>query len=150
MEEKKSKAHLFNLNFDPQLSGRLVHIFQKPELEIGNKKGKESDICMVGQGLHEQHAIIRSVRKQEEKSVNGVWWNVRNEMIGRSFQIVDAFWLISVLFWPMAQSGYFMWRNFDTHGLIITIGDNRDANDSYNGSHENGISHSKGVKVTLE
>ena len=60
MEEKKSKAHLFNLNFDPQLSGRLVHIFQKPELEIGNKKGKESDICMVGPGLHEQHAIIRS------------------------------------------------------------------------------------------
>merc|ERR1719189_3090599 len=59
MEEKKSKAHLFNLNFDPQLSGRLVHIFQKHELEIGNKKGKESDICMVGPGLHEQHALIR-------------------------------------------------------------------------------------------
>ena len=59
MEEKKSKPHLFNLNFDPQLSGRLVHIFQKSELEIGNKKGKESDICMVGPGLHEQHALIR-------------------------------------------------------------------------------------------
>ena len=59
MEEKKSKAHLFNLNFDPQLSGRLVHIFQKHDLEIGNKKGKESDICMVGPGLHEQHALIR-------------------------------------------------------------------------------------------
>ena len=28
LEEKKHKAHLFNLNFDPQLSGRLVHIFQ--------------------------------------------------------------------------------------------------------------------------
>ena len=50
MEEKKSKPHLFNLNFDPQLSGRLVHIFQKSELEIGNKKGKESDICMIGPG----------------------------------------------------------------------------------------------------
>merc|ERR1719340_309363 len=59
MEEKKSKAHLFNLNFDPQLSGRLVHIFQKHEQEIGNKKGKESDICMVGPGLHQQHALIR-------------------------------------------------------------------------------------------
>ena len=56
MEEKKSKAHLFNLNFDPQLSGRLVHIFQKSELEIGNQKGKESDICMIGPGLHQQHA----------------------------------------------------------------------------------------------
>ena len=59
MEEKKSKPHLFNLNFDPQLSGRLVHIFQKHELEIGNKKGKESDICMVGPGVHQQHALIR-------------------------------------------------------------------------------------------
>ena len=50
MEEKKSKPHLFNLNFDPQLSGRLVHIFQKSETEIGNKKGHESDICMIGPG----------------------------------------------------------------------------------------------------
>ena len=50
MEEKKTKPHLFNLNFDPQLSGRLVHIFQKSDTEIGNKKGKESDICMVGPG----------------------------------------------------------------------------------------------------
>ena len=50
MEEKKTKPHLFNLNFDPQLSGRLVHIFQKENTEIGNTKGKESDICMVGPG----------------------------------------------------------------------------------------------------
>ena len=85
LEEKKHKAHLFNLNFDPQLSGRLVHIFQvkscwftsmfdsvhievghlrirasanatltlllqKDNTEIGNTKGKESDICMVGPG----------------------------------------------------------------------------------------------------
>jgi len=63
MEEKKTKPHLFNLNFDPQLSGRLVHIFQKSDTEIGNKKGKESDICMVGPGLHEQHAFIRQDKK---------------------------------------------------------------------------------------
>ncbi len=50
MEEKKTKPHLFNLNFDPQLSGRIVHILQKPETEIGNRKGQESDICMVGPG----------------------------------------------------------------------------------------------------
>ena len=29
----------------------LVHIFQKPETEIGNQRGKESDICMVGPGF---------------------------------------------------------------------------------------------------
>ena len=34
LEEKKHKAHLFNLNFDPQLSGRLVHIFQVEEIQI--------------------------------------------------------------------------------------------------------------------
>jgi hypothetical protein len=28
-----------------------VHIFQKPETEIGNQRGKESDICMVGPGF---------------------------------------------------------------------------------------------------
>ena len=66
MEEKKNHPHLFNLNFDPQLSGRLVHIvkvrpfssfiqfsllnFQKTDTEIGNTKGKESDIVIVGPG----------------------------------------------------------------------------------------------------
>ena len=34
LEEKKHKAHLFNLNFDPQLSGRLVHIFQVLEIQV--------------------------------------------------------------------------------------------------------------------
>merc|ERR1719481_2087167 len=63
-EEKKSKPHLFNLNFDPQLSGRLVHIFQKEDVEIGNKKGKESDICMVGPGVKEAHAMVRMDKKK--------------------------------------------------------------------------------------
>ena len=67
MEEKKTKAHLFNLNFDPQLSGRLVHIFQKPETEIGNKKGKPSDICMIGPGMMQQHAIVKNDKKHHHK-----------------------------------------------------------------------------------
>jgi len=66
LEEKKHKAHLFNLNFDPQLSGRLVHIFQKDNTEIGNTKGKESDICMVGPGVHQQHAIVRKEHKHHK------------------------------------------------------------------------------------
>ena len=45
-------------------------------------------------------------------------------------QIPDMIWMLSILFWPMCQSGYEMWRKFDTHGLIITIGDNRDADDA--------------------
>ena len=50
MKDKQTKPHLYNLNFDPQLSGRIIHILEKPETEIGNRKGKESDICMVGPG----------------------------------------------------------------------------------------------------
>ena len=50
LKDKQTKPHLYNLNFDPQLSGRIIHILEKPETEIGNRKGKESDICMVGPG----------------------------------------------------------------------------------------------------
>ena len=50
MKDKQTKAHLYNLNFDPQLSGRIIHILEKPETEVGNRKGKESDILMVGPG----------------------------------------------------------------------------------------------------
>jgi len=66
IEEKKSKPHFFNLNFDPQLSGRLVHIIQKSETEIGNQKGKESDICMVGPGVHVAHALMRQDKKHHQ------------------------------------------------------------------------------------
>ena len=50
MEDKKTKPHLFNLNFDPQLSGRIVHILDKSCTEVGNRKGHESDVLMVGPG----------------------------------------------------------------------------------------------------
>ena len=49
-EEKKTKPHIFNLNFDPQLSGKIVHILSKASTEIGNRKGHESDVCMIGPG----------------------------------------------------------------------------------------------------
>ncbi len=49
-KEKKKNPHLYNLNFDPQLNGKIIHILKKSQTEIGNKKGKESDICMIGPG----------------------------------------------------------------------------------------------------
>ena len=52
-------------------------------------------------------------------------WNNVKSMSNRRY---DS--MLSVLFWPMCQSGYEMWRKFDTHGLIITIGDNRDTDDA--------------------
>ena len=64
---------------------------------------------------------------QSGEHSGGKWWLVDNNYVMSIFcQIVDVIWLISVLFWPMVQSGYLMWRNRDTHGLIITIEDNRD------------------------
>ena len=77
----------------------------------------------------------------------GLLWNVRNEIMGRICQIVDAVWLLSALFWPMGQSGYLMWRKFDTHGLVITIGDNRDANSRTGSSLEHQISTHNGIEV---
>ena len=73
---------------------------------------------------------------ERDVSVHGIWWSVRNETMQRILQIVDAMWMISALFWPMCQSGYLLWRNFDTHGLIITIGDNRRANEKNSRNHE--------------
>ena len=49
-KERKSNPHLYNLNFDPQLNGKIIHILKKQETEIGNRKGNDSDICMIGPG----------------------------------------------------------------------------------------------------
>lgn len=47
-DERNTMPHLVNLNPDPQLSGKLVHIFYPGTKEIGNRKGKESDIVIIG------------------------------------------------------------------------------------------------------
>ncbi len=49
-KEKEEHPHIYNLNFDPQLSGKIVHILKKKETTIGNRKGADVDICMVGPG----------------------------------------------------------------------------------------------------
>ena len=58
MQEKKTKPHLFNLNFDPQLSGKLIHILNKPNNELGNRKGHESDILIMGPGCVLCHILF--------------------------------------------------------------------------------------------
>jgi hypothetical protein len=49
-EERLKKPHLFNLNPDPILSGKVVHILKAGATTIGNRKGDPSDITMVGPG----------------------------------------------------------------------------------------------------
>ena len=51
MKAKKTTPHIYNINFDPQLSGRIVHILDKPETQVGNGKNKdEGEIVMIGPG----------------------------------------------------------------------------------------------------
>ncbi|KAK8780629.1 hypothetical protein V5799_018025 [Amblyomma americanum] len=47
-EEKKAIPHLSNLNLDPLLSGRIVHILQKGTSTVGKA---DADIAMLGVGL---------------------------------------------------------------------------------------------------
>ena len=47
-EKKKSTPHIYNLNFDPQLSGRIVHFIDGEKKAVGNGKGEGIDIVLVG------------------------------------------------------------------------------------------------------
>ena len=51
MKAKKTTPHIYNINFDPQLSGRIVHILDKADTQIGNGKNKDqAEIVMIGPG----------------------------------------------------------------------------------------------------
>ena len=63
--------------------------------------------------------------------VRGTWWSVEDESLGKMFQVIEVIWMICVLIVPLIQSAYLTWRKFDTHGLVITIGDNRTSNESF-------------------
>ena len=75
LEEKKHKAHLFNLNFDPQLSGRLVHIFQVENvfhvhMEVGQLKSK----CYINTSTAErQHGDWKHERQRIGHMYGGTW-----------------------------------------------------------------------------
>ena len=52
MKAKKTTPHIYNINVDPQLSGRIVHILDKSETQVGNGKNKdEGEIVMIGPDL---------------------------------------------------------------------------------------------------
>jgi len=57
-KDKETRPHIFNLNMDPQLTGRIVCPLKKKSTEVGNRKGGESDITMVGPGMQDHHANI--------------------------------------------------------------------------------------------
>ena len=62
---------------------------------------------------------------------NGWMVSVSNKKFGMIGQINDAIWMASAIIVPLCQSGYLTWKKFDTHGLILTIEDNRTAMEVY-------------------
>ncbi|XP_022241347.1 kinesin-like protein KIF28P [Limulus polyphemus] len=54
-EEKKKHPHLANLNFDPQLSGKIIHIIKEGDNAIGKS---DADIILFGPSIHDRHAVI--------------------------------------------------------------------------------------------
>ena len=63
---------------------------------------------------------------------NGFIWYVQDHDTLNSFFVsVDIIWMLSVIAIPILQGGYLLYRREDTHGLIITIEDNRTSKPDY-------------------
>ncbi|XP_035212141.1 kinesin-like protein KIF28P [Stegodyphus dumicola] len=55
-KEKKVRPHFTNLNFDPMLSGKIVHLLKMGENIVG--KTDQADIQLLGPSIQERHAIV--------------------------------------------------------------------------------------------
>ncbi|OWF37465.1 Kinesin-like protein KLP6 [Mizuhopecten yessoensis] len=56
-EKKKTTPHLYNLNQDPQLSGRIVHFLEGENITIGSCAAEgDVNIRIVGPSIHPKHA----------------------------------------------------------------------------------------------
>ncbi|CAD5119498.1 DgyrCDS8102 [Dimorphilus gyrociliatus] len=93
MNEKKkalkNTPHLYNLNFDPQLTGHIFHLLNNDETIIG--KDESSNIRLNGPSILNKHAIIRktkgkfTIEKASSESkilVNGQVINETEELEG--------------------------------------------------------------------
>jgi pSer/pThr/pTyr-binding forkhead associated (FHA) protein len=55
-EEKQKNPYLSNLNFDEQLSGKIIYILKKGSNTIG--KAEDCSILLLGPSIQEHHAVI--------------------------------------------------------------------------------------------
>ena len=62
---------------------------------------------------------------QQKYQPHGMWFNVHDDSVQLALEFVDKLWLIMALFCPMIQSLYLTSKGLDTHGIIISIEDNR-------------------------
>ena len=80
--------------------------------------------------VHHLNAVlfIESTLQIENGEIlnNGFIWYVQDhDTLNSFFVLVDIIWMLSVIALPILQGGYLLYRGHDTHGLIITIEDNR-------------------------
>ena len=78
--------------------------------------------------------FIESTLKIENGVIlnNGwIWYVNDNETLNSFFTLADIMWLLSVVAFPVLQGGYLLYRGTYTHGLIITIEDNRMSRPDY-------------------
>lgn len=58
-EKKKTYPHLYNLNMDPQMTGKIIHfIIQDDETIIGNGKAEGTDLTLRGSSIMDLHCKI--------------------------------------------------------------------------------------------
>ena len=70
--------------------------------------------------------------KNGELSVEGLWWDSHDEIIGEIYVIIDSIFFVTAFIVPLIQSGYLAGKNFDNRGVMIKIGDDRVENEARN------------------
>ncbi|GAB1603468.1 hypothetical protein Ahia01_000628100 [Argonauta hians] len=58
--KKKSVAHIYNLNMDPQLTGHVIYFLEDPPITVG--KSETNRICLKGPSIEEYHTVINQVK----------------------------------------------------------------------------------------
>ncbi|XP_064643927.1 kinesin-like protein KIF28 isoform X2 [Lineus longissimus] len=58
LKKKKTVPHISNLNFDPQLSGHIVHFAEGSRRITGKRSDDSNDIVLMGPSMQEDHATL--------------------------------------------------------------------------------------------
>ena len=67
-----------------------------------------------------------------ELSVEGLWWDSHDEIIGEIYVIIDSIFFVTAFIVPLIQSGFLTWKNLDNRRMMIKMGDDRMENEARN------------------
>ena len=70
--------------------------------------------------------------KNGELSVEGLWWDSHDEIIGEIYVIIDSIFFVTAFIVPLIQSGFLTWKNLDNRRMMIKMGDDRMENEARN------------------